>query len=117
MSLKLGGRGRDTPTNSTKGGAGTDQLNLKWQDGGGGGGLDQLNPKFQDLSESTFLGRGEGVVVQTNSTQSAKSYSNLHWGGGWSRPTQPKVARSVQICIFGEEEGGGGGPDQLNPKW
>ena len=30
-----------------------------------------------------------------------------------SRPTQPKVPRSVQTCIF---QGGGGGPDQLNPK-
>ena len=113
----------ETPTNSTQGGAGPDQL----------------NPKWQDLPQSAL---GGGGVIQGNSTQSAKICLNLHFWeegrwwysrpthpncqdlfksafglgwGGWSRPTQHKVARYVQIRIFGEEEGGGG-PDQLNPK-
>ena len=43
---------------------------------GGGGCPDQLNPKCQDLSKSAF------------------------WGW-WSRLTQPKVSKSVQICILG----------------
>ena len=77
--------------------------------GGGGGCPDQLNPKCQDLSKSAF--GGGGGVVQTNSTQSAKICPNLRGGGGYSRSTQPKVPRSVQI--FG---GGGVVPDQLSPK-
>ena len=86
-----------------------------------GGGQDQVNPKYQDLSKSAFSegkGEGEGVVVQTESTQSAKICPNLHVGLGGCRPTKPKVPKSVQICILGEWRGGeGGGPDQLNPKW
>ena len=76
-----------------------DQLNLEyldlskiciwvgwWEWGlGGGFGPDQLNQKCQDLSKSAF----EGAV--------------------WSRPTQPKMLRSVQICILG-----GGGVIQAN---
>ena len=85
--------------------------NLHWF-----GGPDQLNLKCQDLSKSAFWGWGVGVgvvdLVQTNSTQSAKICPNLHWG--WSRPTQNKVPRSVQICLLGG--GGGFGPDQLNLK-
>ena len=85
--------------------------NLHWF-----GGPDQLNLKCQDLSKSAFWGWGGGVgvvdLVQTNSTQSAKICPNLHWG--WSRPTQNKVPRSVQICLLGG--GGGFGPDQLKPK-
>ena len=80
-------------------GGGPDQLNLEyldlskiciwvgwWEWGlGGGFGPDQLNQKCQDLSKSAF----EGAV--------------------WSRPTQPKMLRSVQICILG-----GGGVIQAN---
>ena len=74
---------------------------------GGGGVPDQLNPKCHNLSNICIWGVG---VVQTNSTQSAKICPNLHWREGWcSRPTQPKVPRSVQICIFGGGGGGGGG--------
>ena len=51
-------------------------------------------------------------LVLTNLTHSAKICPNLHWG--WSRPTQNKVPRSVQICILG---GGLFSPDQLNPKF
>ena len=54
-------------------------------------------------------------MVQTNSTRSAKICPNLHFwrgGGDGPRPTQPKVPRSVQICIGGGDDG----PDQLNPK-
>ena len=57
--------------------------------------------------------RGGGGGVQTISTQNAKICPNLNGGGGvWSRPTQPKVPRSVQICIFGGGGGGSGGSDQ-----
>ena len=54
--------------------------------GGRGSGPDQLNPKCQDLSKAPLFGGGR-------------------W---WSRPTQPKVPRSVQICI-----GWGGGGFRL----
>ena len=51
----------------------------------GGGGPDQPNPKWQDLSKSAWGGR-RGGVAQTNSTQSAKIFPNLHFqegrGGG-----------------------------------
>ena len=81
------------------GGGGPDQLNPKCQDLSKsaflgererGGGPDQLNPKCQDLSKSAFSVLGEGVVVQTDSTQSAKICPNLHGGGGgggWFRLT------------------------------
>ena len=108
----------------------------------GCGGPDQLNPNCQDLSKSAFSGWGVGgcavvvVVVQTNSTQSAKICPNLHFQGGGGGPDQlnpkcqdlPKSAfggegaglvvvqtnsiQSAKICIFR----GGCGPDQLNPK-
>ena len=111
---------------------------------GGGGSPDQLNPNCQDLSKSAFSGWGAGgcgvlvvvvqtnstqsakicpnllfrgggeVVVQTTSTQSAKICLNLHFQGGggwwWSRPTQSKVPRSAF------RGGGGVDPDPLNPK-
>ena len=131
-----------------RGRGGPDQLNPKCQDlsrsaflgwgvggcgGAGGGGPDQLNPKCQDLSKSAFSGGGGEVVVQTNSTQSAKICLNLHLGGGdgvGGGPDQlnPKCqdlhfqgggvaqtnsTQSAKICQ--NLHGGGGGPDQLNP--
>ena len=117
---------QDLSKSAFGGWGGPDQLNPKCQDlskSGGDRGPDQLNPKCQDLSKSAFEGgvvqtnstqsakicpnlyfQGGGVVVQTNSTQSAKICQNLHGGGGggeWSRPTELKVSRSVQICIWG----------------
>ena len=64
-----------------------------------------------------WMEEGGGPDIQTNSTQIAKICPNLHFQGcgwAWPRPTQPKLPRSVQICIF--EGGVGGGQDQLNPK-
>ena len=75
--------------------------NLHFQ--GEWGGLDQLNPKCQNLSKSAFL-RGEGMP---RSVQIFIFRGGV--GGWWSRPTQPKVPRSVQICM-----GGGGGTDQYS---
>ena len=89
MSLKLRGRGGDTPTNSTQGGAAPDQLNPKWQDGEGGGWSRPTQPKVARSAQICI-----GGVIQANSTQSAKICLNLHF---W-------------------EGGRGGGPDQLNPK-
>ena len=58
------------------------------------------------------------VLVQTNSTQSAKICPNLHFfdgrgSGCWSRPTKPT---SAKICPNLHFQGGWGGSDQLNPK-
>ena len=84
--------------------------------GGECGGLDQLNLKCQDLSKSAFSGGGREVVVQTNSTQSAKICRNLHWGGVGGGPDQlnPKCQDLPKSAFFRGR--GGGGPDQLNPK-
>ena len=132
-SLKLGGDySRPTQTQSAK-----ICPNLHWGGGGKRGGVpDQLNPKCHYLSSHLHWGRRGGVpdqlnpkchnlsniciwgvgVVQTNSTQSVKICPNLHWREGWcSRPTQPKVPRSVQICIFGGGGGEGGSGVQTHP--
>ena len=51
-----------------------------------------------------FDGRGSGCWSRPTKPTSAKICPNLHFQGGGLRPTQPKVPKSVQICIF---EGGG----------
>ena len=62
----------------------------------------------------------EGMVVQTSRpTQPKVPRSVQICISEGSTPTQPKLSRSVQICIFGVVGGGegdGGGADQLNPK-
>ena len=62
------------------------------------------------------FGVGWGFWSRPTQPKVPRSVQICIWGeGGWSRPTQPKVPRSVQICIFRGQERGGG-PDQLNPK-
>ena len=60
-----------------------------------------------DEPNSTWKAPYSGYKQGSNSTQSAKICPNLYFrggGGAWcSRPTQPKVPISVQICM-----GGGG---------
>ena len=79
--------------------------------GAWGGCPDQLNSKCQDLSKSAYLGGGLSGPDQLNPKCQDLAISAFSGGRGWwSRPTQPKVLRSVQICIFGGgwREGGGG---------
>ena len=72
---------------------------------------DQLNPKCKDLSKAKFFleGGGSGVTpdqLYPNCPDLSKSeFSGLGVGVGGgkgvcSRPTQPKVPRSVQSLIF-----------------
>ena len=58
--------------------------------------------KCQDLSKISIWGRGG--VLKSQNTQSAKICPNFNLGEGCSEKSKPKVARSVQISIFG---GGG----------
>ena len=70
----------------------------------GGDDPDQLNTKWQDMSKSAFSARRRGVVVQTNSTQSAKICPNLHFWGrgevGEVRANIPEILECPHSSIF-----------------
>ena len=93
VQIYIWGGGGGSPTNSTQSAKICPNLHF----GRGWCDPDQLNPKCQDLCKSAFWGM---VWSRQTETKSAKICPNLH--GGWlSRPNQPKVPRSVQICIGG----------------
>ena len=77
----------------------------------GEGGLVQTNStqSAKICPNLHFQGSGRGVVVQTNSTQSAKIYPNLHfqwWGEGVV--VQTDSTQSTKICPNLHFEGGRG---------